>query len=126
MNWGNVYLPHDGFNVRHQSGKDDATVMQGLGWTVEKVPHTSVNNGIDRLRELFPRIYFDAERTTRLVECLKRYRWNISARTGEAMHPLHDEFSHGADAARYLGLVADQLSNDEWGGKLIYPSMGTY
>lgn len=124
MNWGNVYLPHDGFHVRHQSGKDDAQVMQGLGWTVEKVPHTSVNSGIDRLREVFPRIYFDAERTTRLVECLKRYRWNISAKTGEAMHPLHDEYSHGADAARYLGLVADQLSNDEWGGKLNYPSMG--
>ena len=124
MNWGNVYLPHDGFHVRHQSGKDDAQVMQGLGWTVEKVPNTSVNSGIDRLREVFPRIYFDLERTTRLVECLKRYRWNISAKTGEAMHPLHDEYSHGADAARYLGLVADQLSNDEWGGKLNYPSMG--
>ena len=124
MNWGNIYLPHDGFHVRHQSGKDDATVLQGLGWSVEKVPNTSVNSGIDRLRELFPRIYFDAERTTRLVECLKRYRWNISSKTGEAMHPLHDEYSHGADAARYLGLVADQLSNDEWGGKLSYPSMG--
>ena len=124
MNWGNIYLPHDGFHVRHQSGKDDATVLQGLGWSVEKVPNTSVNSGIDRLRELFPRIYFDAERTTRLVECLKRYRWNISSKTGEAMHPLHDEYSHGADAARYLGLVADQLSNDEWSGKLSYPSMG--
>jgi phage terminase large subunit len=124
MNWGNIYLPHDGFHVRHQSGKDDATVLQGLGWSVEKVPNTSVNNGIDRLRELFPRIYFDGERCARLIECLKRYRWNISAKTGEAMHPLHDEFSHGADAARYLGLVADQLSNDEWGGKLNYPSMG--
>jgi len=125
MNWGNIYLPHDGFHVRHQSGKDDATILQGLGWSVEKVPSTSINSGIDRLRELFPRIYFDKERTARLVECLKRYRWNISAKTGEAVRPLHDEYSHGADVARYLGLVADQLSNDEWGGALNYPSMGT-
>jgi hypothetical protein len=29
------------------------------------------------------------------VECLKRYRWNINSRTGEAVSPLHDAFSHG-------------------------------
>ena len=126
MNWGSLFLPHDGFHVKHQTGKDDATILRGLGWTVEKVPQTSVNSGIDRLRELFPRIYFHKDRTTRLVECLKRYRWNISQKTGEAAHPLHDEYSHGADAARYLALVADQLTNEEWGGKLNYPKMGTY
>jgi phage terminase large subunit len=126
MNWGSLFLPHDGFHVKHQTGKDDATILRGLGWTVEKVPQTSVNSGIDRLRELFPRIYFHKARTERLVECLKRYRWNISQKTGEAAHPLHDEYSHGADAARYLALVADQLTNEEWGGKLNYPKMGTY
>jgi hypothetical protein len=26
---------------------------------------------------------------------------------------LHDEFSHGADAFRYLGVVADKLDNEE-------------
>ena len=126
MNWGSLFLPHDGFHVKHQTGKDDATILRGLGWTVEKVPQTSVNSGIDRLRELFPRIYFHKDRTERLVECLKRYRWNISQKTGEAAHPLHDEYSHGADAARYLALVADQLTNEEWGGALHYPKMGTY
>jgi phage terminase large subunit len=126
MNWGSLFLPHDGFHVKHQTGKDDATILRGLGWTVMKVPQTSVNSGIDRLRELFPRIYFHKDRTTRLVECLKRYRWNISQKTGEAAHPLHDEYSHGADAARYLALVADQLTNEEWGGKLNYPKMGMY
>lgn len=125
MNWGSVYLPHDGFHKRHQTGKDDASIMRGLGWSVEEVPNTGVNTGIDRAREVFPRIYFNKQRTERLVECLKRYRWNISQKTGEAAHPLHDEFSHGADAFRYLALVADSITNDEWGGKLNYPSMGT-
>lgn len=123
MNWGTVYLPHDGFHTRHQTGKDDATIMQGLGWTVAQVPNVSVNSGIDRAREIFPRIYFNKTRTERLIECLKRYRWNISQKTGEAVRPLHDEFSHGADAFRYLSLVADELSNDEWGTKLSYPKM---
>jgi phage terminase large subunit len=124
MNWGSVYLPHDGFHKRHQTGKDDASIMRGFGWEVMQVPNTHVNTGIDRAREVFPRVYFNKTRTERLVECLKRYRWNISQKTGEAQHPLHDEFSHGADAFRYLALVADELTNDEWGGKLTYPSMG--
>ena len=123
MNWGSVYLPHDGFHTRHQTGKDDATIMRGLGWTVEAIPNISINSGIDRARELFPRVFFNRNRTERLVECLKRYRWNISTKTGEAQKPLHDQFSHGADAFRYLALVADQISNDDWGSKIAYPKI---
>lgn len=127
MNWGDVWLPHDGFHIRHQTGKDDAAVMRSLGWNVapkEGLTLTSINNGINRAREVFPRVYFNAKRTERLIECLKRYRWNISQKTGEAQSPLHDEFSHGADAFRYLCLACDSLNNEEWGGSLKYPSMG--
>ena len=102
----------------------DATVLRGLGWTVAAVPNVGVHSGIERAREVFPRVYFNQQRTERLLECLKRYRWNISQKTGEATQPLHDEYSHGADAFRYLALVADELSNDLWGGKLKYPSLG--
>ena len=114
MNWGTVWLPHDGFHKKHQTGIDDRQVMEGLGWSVDPngVPNIEVASGIDRAREAFPRIYFNKERTERLVECLKRYRWNVNAKTGQAVQPLHDEFSHGADAFRYLALVADGLSNN--------------
>ena len=111
MNWGTLYLPHDGFHVKHQTGKDDATILRGLGWTVHPVPNTAVNTGIDRTREVFPRVYFNESRTARLIECLKRYRWNISQKTGEAVAPLHDQFSHGADAFRYLALVEAEMTN---------------
>lgn len=124
MNWGQIFLPHDGFHTRHQSGKDDATILRGFGWDVSQVPNTSVISGIDRAREVFPRVYFNKSRTEQLVECLKRYRWNISQKTGEAMQPLHDSFSHGADAFRYLSLVEGELSNESWGLKLNYPSLG--
>jgi len=120
MNWGNVYLPHDGYHKRHQSGKSDAEVMGQLGWTVMPVPNMHVEQGINRVREVFPRTYFNRDRTARLVECLKRYRRQINQQTNEPGAPLHDEYSHGADVMRYLALVADQLSNDEWGGQLNY------
>ncbi len=119
MNWGSIWLPHDGFHKRHQTGKDDATVLEGLGWAVERVPNTEVNTGIDRLREIFPRIYFNKDRTARLVECLKRYRWNINSKTGQATQPLHDEFSHGCldgdsliSTARGLVAIRDVLIGD--------------
>ena len=46
------------------------------------------------------------------MECLKRYRRSVSTTTGEAGSPVHDEYSHGADAVRYLGVVSDLLRND--------------
>lgn len=123
INWGKVYLPHDGFATRHQTGKSDADVMRELGWTVVAVPQIGVEMGINRLREIFPRLYFNKERTPRLVECLKRYRRQINQTTNEPGQPLHDEFSHGADCARYMAVVSDQLTNDDYGDTIKYPKL---
>lgn len=112
MNWGNAWLPHDGFATRHQTGKTDAQILRGLGWNVIKVPQLDVEGGIKRAREVFPRVYFNKTRAERLIECLKRYRRHVSNTTGEPGKPMHDEFSHGADAFRYLAMCADDLTND--------------
>jgi phage terminase large subunit len=112
INWGNHYLPHDGFAKRHQTGKTDAQVLSGLGWSVMRTPQTDVESGIKRAREIFSRIYFNKERAERLIECLKRYRRHVSSTTNEPGKPVHDEFSHGADAFRYLALCADEMSNE--------------
>jgi phage terminase large subunit len=124
IQWGDVWLPHDGFAKRHQTGKSDADVLTQLGWTVRPVPNIAIEQGINRAREVFPRVYFTRERTKRIVECLKRYRRNVSIRTGEPGQPLHDEFSHGADCFRYLAIASDQFTNDNWAVKLEYPSLG--
>jgi phage terminase large subunit len=65
---------------------------------------------------MFPRVYFNKTRAERLVECLKRYRRHVSNATGEPGKPVHDEFSHGADAFRYLAMCSDDLTNEngEW------------
>jgi len=114
LNWGNDYLPHDGFAHRHQTGKSDEEVLISLNRSVLQTPNIDVEAGIRAGRLLFPRIYFNTESkgVLRLIECLKRYRRNISQKTGEAGTPLHDQYSHGGDAFRYLALVADQMTND--------------
>lgn len=123
LNWGNDYLPHDGFTRDFKTGKSAQEILQSMGRTVQQVPRLDVEGGIKAAREVFPRMYFDKTKTLRLVECLKRYRRHINQMTNEPGQPLHDEFSHGADAFRYTALVADQLSNDEWGGSLNYPRL---
>lgn len=112
-NWGSVWLPHDGYSKDYKTGKSAEEMMKALGWKVSQTPNMDVEGGIKAAREVFERIWFDKDKTARLIECLKRYRRNIGQRTGEAGAPLHDEFSHGADAFRYLALVADQLKNTD-------------
>jgi phage terminase large subunit len=125
LNWGSHYLPHDGWQKKHQTGQMDADILRKLGCSVLPVPQMHVEDGIRRAREVFPRVYFNRERTGRLIEALKRYRRQVSTTTNEPGNPLHDQYSHGADAFRYMALVSDQMSNDEWGGKLAYPRLTT-
>ncbi len=125
INWGHHYLPHDGFAKRHQTGKMDSEVLGGFGWSIQRTPNMDVESGIKRAREVFSRVYFNKSRTERLVESLKRYRRQINQQTNEPGQPLHDEFSHAADAFRYMAINSDQFSNDEWGGTLNYPRLTT-
>lgn len=122
-NWGTLYLPHDGAHASLQTGKSAKQVMESLGWSVELVPNMKVEEGIRLARMALPRCYFDKDATARLIQCLRRYRRGIPSTTGEPGAPVHDEWSHGADAFRYLAVVADRLSNEDFGAPLTYPNM---
>lgn len=111
LNWGTVYLPHDGKARDYRSGKSAQEIMGGLGWSVEIIEDIGIEQGIQAARLLFPRCYFDKEHATALVNRLARYKRRVNAESGVGGSPVHDEHSHGADAFRYLGVVADQLQN---------------
>lgn len=114
LNWGVDYLPHDGHSKDFKTGKSAAEILRAMGRLVpnrEEVPEMDVESGIRAARMTFSRMYFDKTKAARLVECLKRYRRSINQKTNEPGGPLHDEFSHGADAFRYMAIVADLLSN---------------
>lgn len=114
MNWGKVWLPHDGRHKDYKSGKSAEDVMTALGWDVGITPNMSIEDGIRLTRMMFRRIYFDKNRAARLVECAKRYKRSINQVTQEPGAPFHDEFSHGADNLRYLVINAEDMSNEEW------------
>ena len=108
--WGTDWLPHDGRAKDFKSGKSAEEMMRSLGRTVRIVENLDVESGIKAARMMFPRLYVDPS-CERLLHCLKRYRRAINSTTNEPGAPLHDEFSHGADAVRYMALCVDQMGN---------------
>ena len=113
-NLGNMWIPWDGADAKYRL-TDAATSPEGMlrkaGLRPLIVPDVGVETGIKKARIVFPRCYFDSTKTVRLRECLKRYKRHVPSSTNEPTSPMHDEFSHGADAFRYLALVADKLDS---------------
>jgi len=102
--WGTDYLPHDGKVKDFKTGQSTQEILEGLGrkHVEAQLRASDVEEGIKEVRMIFPRLYIDARKCARFLECLKRYQRRIHTVTNEPMEPLHDEFSHGADNLRYL------------------------
>lgn len=130
LNWGTLYLPHDGRHKDYKTGKSAEEIMKALGWTVAITPNMSIEDGLRMTRMTFGRMYFDKVKTERLVQCAKRYRRSINQQTQEPGAPFHDEWSHGADNLRYIAINADKMSNDDWGNmrplEQLVPEDGIY
>lgn len=110
-NYGEDWLPHDAQHRDYKTGKSTSEMLEAMGRKVQITPSVGVEAGIKIVRMMFRRVYFDRVKTDRLINCLKRYKRSINAQTREPGAPLHDEHSHGADAFRYLGVVADMLKS---------------
>lgn len=98
--YGRMSLPHDA----KWSAGDYFTSIGFRGVNIaRKIP---VQSGIDEVRLLFSRMFFDEVKCARGIKCLENYsrEWNEVAKTF-ATTPKHDEYSHGADALR-TGAVA--------------------
>ena len=109
--WGTDYIPHDGRTRNFQTGKSTEEMLRAMGRSVSVLAQTSVEEGIKAARLVFPRCYCDKTKVARLLECLKRYRRDTNIKTGEPAGPLHDAYSHGADAWRYMAQAVDRMAS---------------
>ena len=94
-NWGYDYLPHDGNTKDYKTGMSAAEILKRFGRKTKQTPNIPIEQGIKMARMVFGRCWLDKNKTTRLQECLKRYRRAVSSSTGEPGAPVHDEYSHG-------------------------------
>jgi phage terminase large subunit len=99
--FGTHFVPHDMQNREYTSGVDRITTARQLGYPMLAVPRTPVDEGIQAVRSTLNQCSFDAKLCERGIKCLDFYRkkWNESLKVYYDT-PLHDQWSHGADAFR--------------------------
>lgn len=95
--------PHD-IQVRElSSGKARIDVARSLGIKFTVVKQHAVEDGIEAVRNLLPRCWFNAERCERGIEAMRQYRKDFDEKKRVFRDkPMHDWSSHAADAFRYL------------------------
>ena len=101
------------------SGMSRREIVEDLGYDVIVAPKLSIEDGIGAVRKLLYQCYFDKDKTQRGIDCLENYRKKWDGRTSTfLLRPEHDEYSHGADAFRYLALGYDPTMGEVMGSKL--------
>jgi len=87
------------------SGMSRYEILQGLGVRCHVVPKLSLQDGIEAMRAIIPRCYFDRANCADGLRKLRAYHRKFDERTGDWKdRPNHDANSHAADAFRYLAL----------------------
>lgn len=114
--YGRHLLPHD-VEVRElNNGTSRRETLEKLGLkNIEVIPQQEVADGINAVRLMLPRCWFDSNRCARGIEALKQYRreWDGKRQTWRE-RPYHDWTSHAADAFRYLALAGAKPSSKPW------------
>lgn len=103
--YGTHIAPHD-IKVREfGTGMTRLDKAAELGIPFSVSPHLSLQDGIEAVRTLIPRCFFDEEKCRPLLKALENYRqeWDHKRQVYKS-HPLHDNNSHYADSMRYLAL----------------------
>jgi phage terminase large subunit len=113
--YGINWLPHDAQNELLASERTIEQQMRDSGREVRIVPKVFVVDGINALRTIFPRCWFDSERCADGINALRRYRYGVHPETGQyTREPLHDESSHAADALRYFATAMEEGNVSDW------------
>jgi hypothetical protein len=123
-------LPHDAQARELGTGTTRIAVLERLGLRsgmhgrIDIAPKQQDEEGINAVRSILSRCWFDADKCRKGIEALKLYRteWDQDKRVFRRK-PLHDWTSHAADAFAYLAMMVDS-SSPSFTRKLVYPNLG--
>lgn len=107
--YGTHWLPHDAraktLAAEGRSIVEQLAAQLGLR-NLNIAPNLDVQDGIQAVRMMFSRCWFDEEKTREGVEALRLYQREYDDdKKAFKDKPRHDWTSHAADAFRYLALV---------------------
>jgi hypothetical protein len=102
-------LPHD-VRVRELgTGKSRLEMLEEAGLEVKIAPRMSLDDGIQAVRRILPRCWFNVPKVQIGLNCLRNYRRDYDEKRKIFYErPLHDWSSHGSDSFRYLALGLDE------------------
>jgi phage terminase large subunit len=105
-----LWLPHDAQNKTLASnGKSIEEIVRNAGYKTRIIERTPIADSINAARTIFRNCWFDRENCYDGLQCLRHYRYDVDPETGQfSRQPLHDQYSHGADAFRYIGLMINE------------------
>lgn len=109
-------LPHDVRVKELGSGMSRLEVLADLGIRqVEIAPQLAIDDGIQAVRSMLTRCWFDEVKSEKGIDCLVNYSrdWDENGKTWR-LRPRHDWASHGADAFRYLA-IGFRENTSNWG-----------
>lgn len=98
-------LPHDAAARDLSSGKTREEVLRSLGLRTRILPRHTLEDGINAVRVVLSKCWFDALKCERGINSLKNYekRWDSKNKIFSSA-PLHNWASHGADAFRCFAM----------------------
>ena len=128
-------LPHDAAARELGTGISRVEILENLGLrsghlgTIHIAQRQRIEDGIQAVRMLLPKCWFDADRCSRAVELLKLYRSDFDLKHGVMRpRPVHDFTSHCADAFRTAAIgssfVGTATRLPGWDQPIEMPRMG--
>ena len=101
--YGSHFAPHDIAVRELGSGKSRIEMANELGLYFTALKKTNLMDGINAVRTILHKCWFDEKKCRHGIECLTNYRKEYDERKGIfKSRPTHDAYSHGADAFRTL------------------------
>jgi phage terminase large subunit len=102
-----IWLPHDAENkTLAAAGRSIDDIVRSAGYKTQILPRVPIVDSINAARTIFPNCWFDREHAADGLACLRHYRYDVDPDTKQfSRSPLHDHYSHGADAFRYIALM---------------------
>jgi hypothetical protein len=125
--YGGHIVPHDAQAKELGTGKSRLEVLESLGLkNLNIAPQHRIEDGINAVRVLLPKCWFDAEKCARGIEALNLHRSDYDYKLQVLRpRPVHDWTSHAADAFRYLALTLEQtVSRERFHRPIVYPDLG--
>ncbi len=107
---GKIYLPHDSSQKSHAFLVSGTTIIEKFKqkyWEkVQYIPNkVSINDWIQEVRKLFPRMRFDIDTCQQFIRCIENYKKDYDdVKKVFRDQPRHDWASHWADNLRYFGI----------------------